>query len=145
MTLEPDIQAAVDGLVARWADYRTYQEWYDGQHDTRRIIDKMLINESVFKNALMSYSENLCPLVVNTMTDRLQLEGIETEKRYQDAVGDILRRARIDAFQAEVHRRTATQGDGYVLVWAYPGEPARFYFHRAGRWRLFAILSGPSG
>lgn len=128
MDLAPDVKRTLAGLYARRQRYASYQAWYDGEFNLRRLLDRLPIRNESFKDALCELSENLCPLVVDTLADRLQLQGFDAPG-VENAAADLLKRWRIDAFQGEVHRRTATQGDGYILVWADRGEQPFAWFH----------------
>lgn len=89
-----------------------YRRYYEGDHRVylTDVMQKLLQSNEGFQ-------DNYCELVVNTMTDRLQLSGVGSDdEAANDWAGEVMRRNRFDALQLDVHQAVIRDGDTFVLV-----------------------------
>lgn len=144
-------QQALDQLRKGAARYELPKAYYAGQHRLAFATDK-------FKNAFglifRGFRDNLCPPVIEAVSDRLELTGFQTEgaarrrtaarpgaKPQSDALGDaaweIWQSNRMDLRAIEVHDECLVAGDSYVIVWPdRDGEP-RFYPQKAEQMTVY--------
>lgn len=122
--------------------YHTYAEsrsYYDGKHRLAFATESF---REAFGGLFSAFSENMCPAVVDAVTDRLDVTGFEstgkttTTTDVQSLVAGVPGRKRVvikdplgqtawdlwkdldmDVKSKEVHREALTMGDGYVIVW----------------------------
>lgn len=136
MLAEIEKLLAVAGLVrVGWADdmrewgerVALYRRYYEGDH-------RVYLND-VMREMMQSgegFQDNYCELVVNTMTDRLQVQGIGSgDEAADDWAGELMRRNRFDALQLDVHQSVIRDGDSFVLVEYEEGGGVRFYHEEA--------------
>lgn len=102
------------------AKYKRYDNYYDGIHVTR-ISDKI---REAFSQLLGDMKDNLCPLVCDSLSDRLTLEGFASSDEAlsvwcNELWEDLCMESRSD----DVHRDAVTLGDAYVIVWADQNDP----------------------
>lgn len=108
----------------RQGGYRTARRYYSGDHPMMFATDKF---KSTFGRNLSTVADNLCPAVVDSVSDRLKVTGIEPGV---DAAGEplgsaelatqawgIWQRNRMDVRAPETHREALLAGDAFVLVW----------------------------
>lgn len=124
----------------RRTKYRTFSKYYDGEHDLAFATEKF---RTTFGNVFKEFTENLCPAVVDSLADRLEVTGfqssdskttIKAPEANNDVLGksvsmvtiedpqgqraiDIWDRNRMDGQAGEVHQEAIKMGDAYVLVW----------------------------
>jgi hypothetical protein len=96
--------------------YRTAARYYDGHH----VLEFASRNYSnAFRRRLESLVDNLCPAVVDSVSDRLRVMGVnsDTEQALADEAWAIWQRNRMDVRAPETHHEALLNGDGYALVW----------------------------
>jgi hypothetical protein len=125
-----DVQWALDNLRKRAADIERYGRYYDGDHGIAFATQRWRRDFGVLFD---KFRDNLCPAVVNALTDRLQLtalrtSGVDTEQADAETgerptdpnaedISVIWRDNRMDRRTGEVHLEAAKKGDGYLIVW----------------------------
>jgi len=124
------VQASfLDWLAAedttRQRRYRTYREYYDGDHDTqlskrqRRYLQIKMGEE---------FNANYCQIVVDALAERLEVTGFEAGGQSQ-IIWDWWKQARMDGVQGIVHLAAVRDGDAYVMVeWDNEEERLRFSY-----------------
>ena len=124
-------------------DYRKYCEYYDGDQRLAFATDKF---RNTFGQTFKEFAENACGAVVDSLSDRLEIQGFQsslaqtvvedvptgpavdgstqgTMKKVtvNDEVGtralEIWRENRMDLRATEVHTESLKEGDAYVIVW----------------------------
>lgn len=98
----------------RAAKYAMFRDYYEGQHETqltarmRKFLELKVGQE---------FSLNACPIVVDSLAERLKVAGFECEDEKQaDTFRDWWTASRMDAAQAVVHLAGVRDGDTYILV-----------------------------
>ncbi|HEX8833983.1 MAG TPA: phage portal protein, partial [Abditibacteriaceae bacterium] len=102
--------------VQRFAFYRDY---YEGRHKLTFATQKFM---DTFGDTFQAMAENLCPAVVDSVTDRLQLQGFTAASgadaaRVAAECQEIRRRNRMDRRDGEKFRDALICGENYVMVW----------------------------
>jgi hypothetical protein len=108
--------------------YLLYRDYYNGDHRLNFATTKFT---NTFAGLFREFSLNLCTTIVDTLSDRIQLEGFDVvpdpladiqpdEKTVQDSLTHIWEENRMDRRQHEAHHETFQTGDGYVIVWPDP-------------------------
>lgn len=124
------IEWALDTLQARAERYGLYRAYYDGDHRLAFATDKF---RSAFGLLFSAFSDNLCPVVVDTPADRLTIEAISaTEPAGEDAAKqaqDIWTKNRMVRRSGEVHSEALRSGDAYALVWPNARGQVRIWPH----------------
>lgn len=126
-----DIEWAVKETKRRAVEIGLYQAYYKGEHRLAFATEKW---QSAFGQVFKEFRDNLCPAVVDTKADRLQIAGFTTDNDSTDAkVRDIWQANRMDRRAGEVHTAALRDGDGVVIVWPGQDGQPRFYPQRAER------------
>lgn len=114
---------------ARQTRYDLGRSYYLGDHRMAFATDKF---RSVFGALFHAFADNLCPAVIDSLVDRLEVTGFSSAGgerqeagRVEIEAGDELaarawnlwRRNAMEQRSPEVHREALTAGDGYVIVW----------------------------
>lgn len=104
--------------------YRAYREYYDGEHSTQltnrqRQYLKVKHGED--------FRDNFCPVVVDSLAERLIVTGFETSDDDLSAtLWDWWHDSRLDAGQADIYQATLRDGDAYAIVsWDYDNDRPR--------------------
>ena len=126
MSMPEDLTWVLKHLRARKGMYDLYRDYYRGYHRLAFTTDKW---RSEFGLMVKGVADNLCPRVVDTLVDRLEITGFTGPQETRAA--DIWKQNRLDLRSGEVHKEAAKQGDAYLLVWPDAlGEPI-FYLNTA--------------
>lgn len=99
--------------------YATAYRYYDGEHPMMFATEKF---RTVFGKTLREVADNLCPAVVDSVSDRLRVTGIapvegEGTADLANHAWKIWQRNRMDVRAPETHHEALLAGDGYALVW----------------------------
>lgn len=99
--------------------YRKARTYYFGQQPSPFNRERM---KTIFRGLFEEVKDNLCPAVVDSIIDRLQVIGFasaETQEPNPEtrAAWDLWQRNQMDLRSQEVHRESLLTGDGYVIVW----------------------------
>jgi len=112
-----DLKWALDGIRARQLDYANFANYYYGTHKLTFATDKM---RNAFGATLAAFADNLCPVVVDTVADRLQVASFgspDENEAISELCADIWQRNRMDRRSGETHAEALRTGDAFVVVW----------------------------
>ncbi|MER6912245.1 phage portal protein [Streptomyces sp. NPDC000594] len=124
------------GTPAEWMDYlkgklsaqkveiRRYTDYYDGRH--QRMLFAQAKYENAFAGAFARWSDNFCGLIIDSVNERLAVEGFRMtdEPQADREARAIWQRSRMDAESAAGQLDAMVSGHAYVVVWADgDGEP----------------------
>lgn len=115
---------ALGALARRQTKYRLYRRYYDGNHN---LVVPNIKLDSAFGKMLRDLRDNLCEVVVDSMVNRLVIDGWTAPDEYRDAIAAIEKRSSFARVQGEMATEFAITGDGYVLVW--PGRDGKVREH----------------
>jgi len=138
-----DLKWALDDLRARQLDYALAADYYYGRHRLAFATNKF---RSAFGSLLKAFADNLCPIVVDTVADRLQVSGFTTEDAnpaVAQAATDIWRANRMDRRSGEVHTEALRAGDAYVIVWPDAAGLPRLYPQAAHQCTVYYDAEAP--
>lgn len=117
--LEAVIRALMNDLSALIPEYDKYRDYYNGEQSLVFGVD---LFREIFGEAFIHFRDNWCGVVVDALTDRLEIEGIIKEddgenKVIASQIWDLFRNNDIDQQQEDLHEGIAVEGRGYVIVW----------------------------
>jgi len=125
---DPIVTRALEQLRARQDDYRRYAEYYRGKQRLAFATDKF---RQAFGSVLAAFACNISAVVVDTISDRLQVKGFQASKGAEqdaDRAAEIWKLNRMDDRAGRVHREALRTGDAYCIVWRPEGaEAPRIY------------------
>lgn len=94
--------------------YKTYTDYYEGRHEPAAVTKH---SETVFGRLFSNFRDNLCPTIVNTFADRLQVEAFESgNTAAAEYIERLWKMNRMDGNAGIVHSQAILQGDCYVMV-----------------------------
>lgn len=113
------IRSEMQELTALIPEYDRYRSYYEG--DQALVFGKDLF-ASIFGTAFSLFRDNWCGVVVDALTDRLEIEGLIVEEDGEEAplakqIWDLFRNNDIDEQQEELHEGIAVEGRAYAIVW----------------------------
>ena len=93
--------------------YDTYHRYYYGDHPLK-ISDAV---RKIFKLYLSSIRDNLCPLVCDTLSDRLTLTGFtSTDDKLSKWATQLWEDLKMESRSASLHSDAVIYGDAYIIV-----------------------------
>lgn len=122
------VRWATQTLGDRQKSYRLYRDYYSGKQPLMIHKDRL---EKVFRGLFADFRLNLCSAVVDSLSDRLQVQSFSAgETEAADAL-DIWKRNRMRRRQGHIHLEAIASGDAYAVVWPddkqraviYPNKP----------------------
>jgi hypothetical protein len=89
--------------------------YYNGRHDLEFATRQVAL---AFGGGFRTLCDNLCPAVVDSVSDRLRVMGVSSDDQaIADEAWAIWQRNRMDVRAPETHHESLLNGDGYALVW----------------------------
>lgn len=76
-----DLEKGLYVIRYRMPLYEKYSNYYDGIHDLRVSIEKM---RNTFGRLFLEFADNLCPTVIDSMVERLEVIGFTMETQESD-------------------------------------------------------------
>lgn len=126
---EASVKWALDQFHAKAKAYQTARNYYDGEHQLAFASEKL---NSAFGRLFKAFADNLMPTVVETVKDRLKLDGFTiagakrpdgtVQQQSVDDIDEIWRRNRLLVRANQVHLDSLIEGDSYVIVWPNPQD-----------------------
>lgn len=116
--------------------YVHFQNYYEGKHRLQFATEKF---KNTFSNMFYAFADNQCSMVIDTIADRLQLEGFRVvdaddtapETPVERTIQEVWRRNRMKRQSGIVHASTLTQGNYYIIVEKNPDGLATMHLHDA--------------
>lgn len=150
-TTRDQLEAIVAAHDSATQEYQEYRDYWDGKHAVRLTARmKQFLQNNGFKADAGGFRANLCPLVIETLSDRLRIAGftVPGETIPADAnvvegdpdagkVGPVAQfaaetwaRNRGDRLQVRVHENAVGLGDAFVIVeWDEPERRVKLAYN----------------
>lgn len=114
--MDNDLKWLLDDIRGRLPDYATANDYYYGRHRLAFATAKF---RNAFGSLLKAFADNLCPTVVDTVADRLQVTGFSSDvsELISAAAAELWRLNRMDRRAGEAHTEALKTGDAYAIVW----------------------------
>lgn len=93
--------------------YNKYRDYYEGEHDAQ-LTDRQRRYLQIKDD--QEFNVNLCPVVVDSLAERLTVTGFMAEKGQDEILWQWWTDNRMDGVQKNVHTAAIRDGDGYVMV-----------------------------
>lgn len=121
-----DLTWALKHLRARKGHYDLYRQYYRGNHRLAFTTENW---RSEFGLMVKGVADNLCPTVVDTMVDRLEIAQFTGTS--EETAAEVWKDNRMDLRAGEVHSEAAKQGDAFLLVWPDAENKPAFFLNTA--------------
>lgn len=131
--LDAIIRASLQELSILIPEYDNYRDYYEGE---QLLVFGIELFRSIFGDSFDKFHSNWCEVVVDALTDRLEVEGIILENEEQQSetsqsIWNVFRNNDIDEQQEDLHEGFAVEGRAYAIVWPDPELQARIDFQPA--------------
>ncbi|MFL5954783.1 MAG: phage portal protein [Gaiellaceae bacterium] len=123
--------------------YKLYRDYYDGRHRMAYSKERF---KRIFNGVFEEIVDNICPAIVDAVSDRLKITGFSSTAAKTKVVADasgksrarvsdplaskahqIWERNKMGLRSNEVYRESLIAGDGYVIVWPDPSGRAAIW------------------
>lgn len=126
-----DIKCALEILAGRATGYKMYHDYYRGEHPFNFASEKF---KQTFGRTFQRLKDNLCPVVVDTIVDRLEVVNFgsdEADANVYDHAWEIWSRNLMPMRAQDAHREALITGDAYLMLWQTAEGKAVIYPQRA--------------
>lgn len=125
---QTDIQTALDAIKAEAPARQAFVDYYDGNHKLAFASSKF---ETAFGQTLKRMRDNLCPIVVDAIADRMEVINFagdgEKETDVSKQAWALWQREQMELVSNETHIEALKTGCAYVIVWEDDENKAKFY------------------
>jgi hypothetical protein len=125
--MNQDIQTAIDAIKANHPTRQLYADYYDGRHQMAFATEKF---KTAFGRTLERMRDNLCPIIVDAVADRLEVINFSGNEEGTDTATpawELWQRERMEIVSNETHIEALKTGAAYLIVWSDRDNNARFY------------------
>ena len=116
------IQDAIKKILFRKSEVIEFQDAERGRYDLSNMQGTPQFRRLVSKN-YYRYVDNLMPRVVDSISDRLEIEGFEfytPAKTLEKNLDLLLKKTRFDSLQKQVHNAALRDGSAYIVCQKSP-------------------------
>lgn len=104
----------VGKLSARRGGLDTLDAYYEGNQQIKYAMERW---RKAFARQFRQFSENVCPLVVDSVEERIDIVGFQVGGKFDDATWSMWQRNRMDAESQIAHFESLLLASSYALVW----------------------------
>lgn len=126
------IKQTIEILSRRSRYYLFFRAYHAGRH---RLLFQTEKFKSLFGSLFRGFADNLLPIVIDTYSDRLELDGFDVLKGGGEGLAEQISKKwterRFDQIAAEIHEEALIVGDAYAIAWREDGEQVAVYPQRA--------------
>lgn len=112
--IEDDAAWALVAIRSRRPLYALRRNYYDGLHRLAFATDKF---RNAFARTFSAFADNLCAVVVDTVADRLEIDGWGAGEDEAVEAAAIWRDRRLKRTAGEIHQEALALADSYLIVW----------------------------
>lgn len=109
-----DLQRAYNALNKKATPYQTLWAYYDGEQPLRYANPNL---KTKFRKLVEHFTANWCAVVVDSLTDRLDLSGLSHEDEgLANALASAWDAAEMDVEAEEIHKAVGVTGEGFLVA-----------------------------
>lgn len=137
-----DLEMAINALNDKQAPYSLLWNYYLGRPPLVYTAERL---REVFRNLDMHFSENLCALVVDSVSDKLTLKGITVEglDKASEMIGSIYGNAGLGVMAEDTHESVLVTGESYQIIWKNDDGEVHGYYNDARMCTIFYDQEDP--
>ena len=136
-----DLQKAFDHFKNIALKYSAYYDYYDGDQPLRYSTERLKL---AFDQIRPKFRENVCSVVVDTVTDRLELYGWQTaDDSINEALSAVWTETGLSLESNEVHQSALICVESFLIGWKEDDRPLEFYFNDPRRCACFYDADHP--
>lgn len=110
-----EIAWALSELHQQASRYELFEAYYRGDHRLTFATEKF---RNAFGRLFAAFADNLCPVPVDALADRLQVTSFTSEQEtIANVAQEIWTANRMDRRSGEIHVGAPKLGDAYLIVW----------------------------
>ena len=115
---ESQLGSAIKTILNRKSTVQEYEDAVAGIYDINQMCGSPQFKKYLMKS-YYKYADNLCPLVISAVSDRLNVEGFEfynPARTLEKQLKLVLKKMRFDSLQKQIHTTTLRDGSCYVVL-----------------------------
>lgn len=119
-------------------DYERFEDYYIGDHELEFATERW---KSIFGTVFEQFADNWCGVVVDSLAQRLEIIGWETDGDKADVkiAEDIWDREWLGTEEEDLTTQTLVKGDGYLIGWPNPEskDESQLFFNDAAEVNIY--------
>lgn len=126
--MDKDLDRAYEALKRKKKLLDHYFAYYDGTAATPIVSERL---REVYQNFDFSVNENWAAVVIDSMADRITLEGVKSaDKATQDALDEAISLTELLVEADDAHQAALIAGEAFLILWKEDDEDeVEAYFH----------------
>ncbi|NNJ10573.1 phage portal protein [Chloroflexales bacterium ZM16-3] len=140
--MNKDLDRAYAALRAKKRTLDRYFSYYDGTEQTPVVSERL---RETYQNIDFSINENWASVVVDSMADRINLEGVKgPDAKVQDALDEVMRATGLIIEADDAHEAALIAGEAYLMAWKEDDGDVECYFHDPRMCHVFYDEANPN-
>ena len=137
-----DLELAYKTLQEKQAPYQRLWDFYDGKHPMVYSHDRLA---EIFDNKYVNFSENWCAVVVDSVLDRVTLEGftVSNDEAATAQLAVIVTDNELLLEADDVHKAALVIGEAFVIVSKEPDGTIDAYYNKPSLCEMFYYDGNP--
>jgi len=118
-----DLKLIYEALIYKAEQYGQLFDFYDGDHPSTFLTKRL---KDLFKKIDVTFSENWCAVVVDSMLERINLKTITVvgENRVLTTSINLINALSVQLEAEDLHEAVLVTGEGFIMVDRLPERPA---------------------
>lgn len=111
-----DLKLAFDVLSAKSSAHGILWKYYDGDQPLRYSSERL---REVFNKIDVRFIQNWCEVIVNAVTDRLEITGfnVPDDDGTSERLADLWKSSQLNLDAHDVHLAAAVTGEAFIIAW----------------------------
>lgn len=126
-----DIQAAITEIRKYHDERKTLSNYYDGIHSLTYATEKF---KNAFGKTLQAFRDNLCPIIVDSFSDRMEIINFAGDDAAVDIGTDawaLWQNSQMELVSNLTHTEALKTGSAFIIVWPDKTGKAKFYLQNS--------------
>lgn len=115
-----DLSTAYDTIAGKYAGYTDLWNYYLGEQPLVYANERL---REIFAGVQVKFIENWCGVVIDSLKERIQLQGFAGQDGDQEVIDAIFQANELNLESDDLHEAALVTGEAFLIVW--PGEDGK--------------------
>lgn len=121
-----DLKLAYDTLIKKQPSQTDYWRYYLGDQPVVYANERL---QEVFRGVLVRFTENWCGVVIDSLKDRITLDGFSGPDSAQELLDELWMRNEMNLESDDIHEAALVTGEAYLVIWPDETGKVEMYYN----------------
>lgn len=124
--MDSDLKLAYDAITGKYSGQTTAWDYYLGNQPLVYANERL---REIFAGVQVKFIENWCGVVVDSLKERMQLDGFSVPDEAQALMDDIWERNELNLESDDLHEAALVTGEAYLIAWPNESGQVEIYYN----------------